>query len=298
MRHVHEVERTQIVQKARTVAQRQGIGDDEFCSLLTRYFRHMAVEDLAEPIGHLAGTGVAIWQLATTARAGPLTPGLHPRRSTSTAGHRAHRGRDRQRRHAVPGRLGHRRADPRGGSRDPPLHPATDPRSAATSTGACSRWWTSARLEALAGSRATASSSRGSTSRSTVRPTRPTSRRSWPGGWPGVLRDVREAVEDWPRMRAPGSSIGEPSWSHRRRPVGPGGRRRGGPVLALARRQQLHLHRLPRVPAGGGRPADPAGGPTGYRPGRAARPPAGQVLSSFEPADRGGPGPGPGRSGC
>jgi glutamate dehydrogenase len=65
MRHVPEVDRAQIVQKALDAAQRQGRRDDELPSLLTRYFRHVALEDLAErdPVD-LAGATISHLQLA------------------------------------------------------------------------------------------------------------------------------------------------------------------------------------------------------------------------------------------
>ncbi|HEX2810306.1 MAG TPA: NAD-glutamate dehydrogenase, partial [Kineosporiaceae bacterium] len=60
-----EVDRAQIVQKALDAAQRQGCRDDELPSLLARYFRHVAIEDLAErdPVD-LAGAAISHLQLA------------------------------------------------------------------------------------------------------------------------------------------------------------------------------------------------------------------------------------------
>jgi glutamate dehydrogenase len=65
MRHVQEGDREQIVQKAAATAQRQGGADDTLQGLMTRYFRHVALEDLSErdPVD-LAGTVVSHRQLA------------------------------------------------------------------------------------------------------------------------------------------------------------------------------------------------------------------------------------------
>ena len=68
-----------------------------------------------------------------------------------------------------------------------------------------------------------------------------------------VLRDVREAVEDWPKMRATALSLAEdlhPASDQPKPPVRDrGAGRRLGPA-ALAGRRPLHVPRLPRVRPG------------------------------------------------
>ena len=93
----------------------------------------------------------------------------------------------------------------------------------------------------------------------------------------GCSTDVREAVEDWPRMRTPGArprrraGLGHASGAGQ-------GHHRLGRAAALAGRRPLHLPRLPRVPAA------PTGPPTGRQTARGG--------ARHRP---GHPAPGPGR---
>ena len=70
-----------------------------------------------------------------------------------------------------------------------------------------------------------------------------------------VLTDVREAVEDWPRMRTQALSLADDLGLGDASRAGQGHHRLGR-AAALARRRPLHLPRLPRVSPGGhpGRP--------------------------------------------
>ena len=93
--------------------------------------------------------------------------------------------------------------------------------------------------------------SRGCTSRSAASPS-PAQREEIEQALVKVLRDVREAVEDWPKMHAPGAR------DHRgpgREPAAAagGGGQRGPGAAAVAGRHPLHVPRLPGVPPRGRR---------------------------------------------
>jgi len=82
MRQAQETDRAQILAKAAEAARRGGRGDEGLAPLLTRYFRHVAVEDLLErdPVD-LAGTVVSHRQLAEhrppgTAKVRVFTPSV------------------------------------------------------------------------------------------------------------------------------------------------------------------------------------------------------------------------------
>ena len=99
-----------------------------------------------------------------------------------------------------------------------------------------------------------------------------------------VLADVRAAVEDWPAMQARARALAEevealPARLPEGGP-GPGGRGRGGPAAALARRRALHVPRLPRVRAAPGRHRRHRGA------GVAARHRAGHRARPRRPPDR------------
>ena len=181
------------------------------------------------------------WACGTSARSAGgrgQGPGLQSRASTSMAGARPHRRRDRQRRHAVPGRFGHRRAESRRAHR-PSGHPS-GPASAATRRASCCSL-------PIAGDEGAAGAARiaACRSRSTSRPRR--------SGWreisrrlESVLADVRARRRGLARRCAPAARRDAPSLDTaaaaadaRRSP------RRAIP--ALARRRPFHLPRLPRI---------------------------------------------------
>ena len=174
--------------------------------------------------------------------------GAHPDRRGERLDLQPLRRRGRHRRHALPGRLGHQRAVP-AGPRHPPRRSTRRSSSAATSPASCIEVLRPRRADRRRRCRTTRSSSPGSTSRSTARPTAPTSSRST-ADLLRVLTDVREAVEDWAKMRDAALRIAdelpdEPTAADLRDAGG-----RGGPrAAALARRRPLHLPRLPRVRA-------------------------------------------------
>ena len=136
------------------------------------------------------------------------------------------------------------------------------------------------------------SASRGCTWRSTATATLST-RDEVAEGLRRVLGNVREAVEDWPKMKATCSQRGagprrRPADRHRRR-----GGRAGARSARVAGRQPLHLPRLPRV-----RPAPRRRTPTRSRPvpghrARAAalRPHRRRPVLLSEQARAGRPGP-------
>ena len=177
------------------------LGDPEDSAFLHRYYRRVAPEDL---VGSRPRRRRRCGVLAPRARREPPAgdgpgAGLHPHRRGARLGVRPHRRRGRHRRHAVPRRLRHRRARP---GRDGRIHLVVHPqlvgaprRSPATSSRS------STTRSTPTGPAGGAWSSRGSTSRSTGSPTRPSvaaiERRCR-----RVLSDVREAVEDWAKMRA------------------------------------------------------------------------------------------------
>ena len=147
------------------------LDDVEDAAFLHRYYRRVAPEDL---LGRDPRRRRRSGVLPPRARRQPPagngpSPRLHARRWTSTAGPAGHtRRRGRHRRHAVPRRLGHRRARP-GRARDPPRRPPAVRRARATSPA-------TSRGPRRHGRRhrppETPPSSRGCTSRSTGSPTR------------------------------------------------------------------------------------------------------------------------------
>ena len=167
----------------------------------------------------------------------------HPRRAR-LVGRRAHGRGGRRRRHAVPRRLAdHGALAP--AARRPRRGPPAASTSCATSPASCSgaRRSTTARA-----SRRTASV-----------------RESWmhveidrlgedddPAAIvediQRVLRDVREAVEDWAKMHAAGRRDRRRAARATRRRLDRGGDAAGAELLRVARRRPLHLPRLPRVP--------------------------------------------------
>ena len=211
-----EESRTQLLRKAAELAERQG-GDD-LTAFLSRYYKHVATEDLlARQPEDLLGAA------AQPPEPGPAAPGrhrqragLHPERRRARLGHRPHGHRDRHRRHAVPGRLGHRRAEPRG---------------AARSTSWCTPSWPSAATPPAGWSRS---------STSTARPGRRTCRYD-------AVRRVLDAPRDRPRERLgrPGRADGAAAAGAGRRP----GRRRGlaqdAPDRAATRRARWPSSRRP-----------------------------------------------------
>ena len=254
MPHMPEEIRTSLLAEAARAGERQRHHQDGLEHFLERYYRHVADDDLrARDAVDLLGAALSHRQNAAvrppgTANVRVFTPTVDEH-GWSTG---AHRRRDRHRRHALPRRLRHRRAVPPG-----PRHP---PASCTRSSCAPRR-----RRPAARGARR-----RRPPSRPGRTPDRPDDARveSWmhleidretdgrgprrrsTAGCGRCSRDVRVAVEDWPRMRerrparrAERARATPPAGAGRR------GGRGGRAAAALARRRPLHLPRLPGVRA-------------------------------------------------
>ena len=200
---LHDNDRALLVQKAAEAGERQGCKDEHLGRYLARYYRHVSLDDLRDRDAvDLAGAALSHRQLAAKRPQGTaIVRVFTPTVEEHGWSHRAHRGRGGHRRHAVPGRLGQRRAGP---------HRPRDPRRGAPAV------------------RGPAGRHRRRCSRcSTPAPRRPTARpgrgtptpsldahRDRPRDRPAprssssrerlrrVLDDVRVAVEDWPKMRS------------------------------------------------------------------------------------------------
>ena len=177
-------------------------------------------------------------------------PGLHPdRRRARLVRRRAHGRRGGHRRHAVPRRLGDdgaQRAEPRGAHGRAPADPGP-PRHHRAAAGDLHRRRPAGRPGRR--SRTTSPASRGCTSRSAASRA-PAQREEIEQALVKVLQDVREAVEDWPKMHQQALDIIE---DLDEQPAAAAGRgdRRGPGAAALAGRHPLHVPRLPRVPPRG-----------------------------------------------
>ena len=235
--------RSQQLHAAAELADRAGGESTE--RFLRRYYRHVATEDLlARAPEDLLGAALSHQQARRqpAGRHGQRAR-LHPDGRGARLVQRPHRHRDRHRRHAVPRRLGHRRAVAAGARRPPGRAPAAR-RPPRRHRRAESR---SCDVDATGqGASSAGTSSRGCTSRSTARADAARRGRS-PTALRGCSSDVRDAVEDWPKMRPTCDRIADElaadaAGRRQRR----GGRRRPGPA-AMAGRRPLHLPRLPRV---------------------------------------------------
>ena len=125
--------------------------------------------------------------------------GLQPQHRDRRLVQRAHRRPDRHRRHAVPRRLGHRRPRQRRHRHPPHRPPAArrEPRRRRHAREVVPRDVTGKTVKAAVGELAESWMRCRSTARAT-RSAAPSSRRTVRH----VLEDVREAVEDWPKMRS------------------------------------------------------------------------------------------------
>nr|WP_284287964.1 tryptophan 2,3-dioxygenase family protein [Angustibacter aerolatus] len=218
---------------------------------LARYYRHVPDDDLlVRRPEDLLGALTSHRELAArrrpgTARVRAYTPSVDEHRLDV----RPHGGRGRHRRHAVPRRLGDRRADP-AGPRDPPRRAPAGSWSGATRRASL--------LEVLDRSATDpAGLPEGAAVESWmhVEIDRETDQADLDGLVADVRRvlgDVRAAVEDWRPMREAAERLA----AEARRGAAVGRPRRGGrdpPAAALAGRRRLHVRGLPRVRARGRR---------------------------------------------
>ena len=251
-------ERDDLIEKAAAfAASRKGTGGppgDTSADLLRYFYRHVAAEDLA--IAHRDGP-VRRRDEPVQGRVVPAPghrehPGLHPdRRRARLVGRRAHGRRGGHRRHAVPRRLrdhGAQRAEPRGAHGRAPADPGP-PRHHRPAPGDPHRRRPAGR-PGRAAARRLPRVVDAHRDRPRVEPRRSARRSS--SALAKVLQDVREAVEDWPKMHQQALDIiddleAEPAAAAGR------GDRRGPGAAALAGRHPLHVPRLPRVPPRGGR---------------------------------------------
>ena len=240
----------------------EGIDDVADADFLARYFQHVAFEDLVG-LSAAEKRDVAFGhrEFASIRPAG--VPKVRVFASPDAAAARDHR--DRHRRHAVPGRLGHpgtradRRRDP--SRRAPAVRgPSRPARATACRLGHARR--ASAPTDALVESWMHLE---------VVGPPDQNAEETLRRDIVRVLQDVRDAVEDWPKMRAHALAAADALEAEPPIAVATVGDRRGRGVAALAGRRPLHLPRLPRVPAGRRRGRRRVGCGVGHRPRHPAR---------------------------
>ena len=244
-------EKTHLLTQAIALAERSsGTGGpprDDVGPLLRAYYRHVATDDVGDRSAEeLYGALVSHYRTAETRPQGTATrPRLHPDPGRARlVGRRPLGRRGRHRRHALPRRLGRHGAGP-AAARRPPGHPPAVRRGP--------------RRHRPAGLASTCPDNE------SAEPPEGAERESWMHveisrighdedvdaialDVQRVLRDVRESVEDWDRMRQqagviieelradPPASIATEELERRRR------------LPRLARRRPLHVPRLPRVP--------------------------------------------------
>ena len=272
---------------------RQGKGTggpphDQVAELLRAYYRHVAPEDLVDRSDvDIYGAFASHYKLAAnrpqgTAQVRGHTPTL-AEHGWSASGHT--RGRGRRRRHAVPRRLADHGAVP-AAARRARRHPPQLRRGARHHRRAAVGELRS--RTAPSSPRARRSASRGCTSRSTGCP-RATTPTAIVDDIQRVLRDVREAVEDWRKMHA---EVDDDRRRPAQRPAAarPRGGAPGRRAARVAGRRALHLPRLPRVQARAARRRRlPARDPR-HRPRHPARRPG--DVGVVRPAARAGQGEG------
>ena len=216
---------------------------------IARYFRHVPIDELTSRSPR-STPGAAASHLALARDRHPGVANVrvyNPTTEVDGLVQRPHRHPGRHRRHAVPRRLGHRRARRRR-QRHPPRRPPAA-RRAPRRRRAASRTVLDRDADGQGGrgrrrrGRRVVDAARGR-----PRERRGAPRRARRARLRDVLDDVREAVEDWPKMRSQVPRRSPPS-SRAPRPRASTPTRSAHAIRlpALAGRRPLHLPRLPRV---------------------------------------------------